>query len=523
MMLRIAGQAAPIQAARAGDETVDSITVRAKDMMASGAAPASVMHALDGYRDDCDPPMTRARLAEIIGQQLGARERARRVGVTMPPLETPTLTGRRYAWQDAGVSITIERVVSAREKITAEIVVDTDPDVLPDSPPRVHGPVRCDLLSTRDRDGLARYLDKRLPHNWTEILESSFRLAIEAHRTGEPAVRLADPIEDDDGGYAIDRLVVEGDPTMVFARGGSGKSWLALAIAAALDGAPDVLPLRCNSRHRVLYLDWEWRRAPHYRRLAMMVGKDGMDASGIIYRRMSGGLTGQVDQIGRMIAEHGITYLVVDSLGMACGNDPEKAEVVLPFLTAVRALGLGSLWVTHLPKGAAPDVDSPFGSTYWRDGARAAWRVDCQSQPDDPVMRLALHQCKLNEGVRSDPIGLSLVFADGRVKIGLLNVATTPVLQDAIPPQRRIMAALTARGAQSVAELQVLTGLDAKKIQMELDKMAVHRTAVQLSSGKWGLTAPQLKAKAGHANGVQSGYSPALLTGAQIAEELPGW
>lgn len=481
----------------AGADRRDVAARLAAHYLGTGMAPGAVLRTMEPYRHVCDPPLTAVELAEVIAGQAAYHARAAGAGVIVPPLETPTLSGWRYAWDDAGIGMTIERLSSRSGRIDAEIVVTSDG---PGGARILVGPAAVNLVSIPAREQLARYLDKRLTHAmWGEVLETAFRLAILAHRAGAPSVRLADDLVAESEGYAIDPLVVESDPTLIFARGGSGKSWIALAVAAALDGATRVMPMPTRARHRVAYLDWEWTRARHYRRLEMMLTPDEMAECGILYRRMSGGLASQVDQLARMVETEGVTYIVVDSIGMAAGGDPEKADTALAFAGAVRALGVGSLWVSHVTKNA--DADTPFGSTYWRDACRSAWQVQCVSEPRAPVMRLALVDRKQNDGPPRDPISLRLDFAGGRVTIARTDIYNEPAFQSTLPPRARILSAL-GPGALALDDLHTQTGLTGRDSKPVLAILAREGKVVELSGGRYGL---------------------ALVNGVATIESVPLW
>jgi len=203
----------------------------AAHFLGMGMAAGAVLRAMEGYRLACKPPLSPIDLAEIIGAQASYRDRAQGAGIIAPPVELATLSGWRYTWPDAGVSLSVERIAARQGRMDAEIVVTCD---LEGKPPELVGPATVNLNSIPAREQFARYLDKRLPLSaWGDILETAFRLAIMAHRAGAPSVRLAEAIIGEPEGYDIDPLVVAGDPTLIFAEGGGGKSWLALAVAAA--------------------------------------------------------------------------------------------------------------------------------------------------------------------------------------------------------------------------------------------------------------------------------------------------
>ena len=47
-------------------------------------------------------------------------------------------------------------------------------------------------------------------------------------------------------------------------------------------------------------------------------------------------------QVKKFIDQEGVVMAVVDSVGAACGDDPERAEPVLRFFSAVRSLGIAT-------------------------------------------------------------------------------------------------------------------------------------------------------------------------------------
>lgn len=455
----------------------------AAHFLGSGMAPGSVARAMSGFARACEPELTAVELADVIRHAAGYQGDAERAGVVDVPdvAPLPSGAGWRYTWPAVGVALALDRLTYAGGRIMAELTVDAA--AAPGGAMRrIHGPSRLDLLSTGAMSEAARWLEKRRPGPWGDILENAFRLAIETHRTGEPAMFLRDAVLDAGGGYAIDPLVLEGDPTMFFAKGGAGKSLIALAVAAALDGGDGILPLPVRRRHRVAFLDWEWRPGRHLPRLSALLG-DRLGECGILYRSMSGPLIGQLDQVQRMIAEHGITYVVVDSVALACGDDPEKSSSALPFAGAIRALGVGSLWVAHVPKHG--DDTEPYGSAFWRNTVRSAWQVQSLSEPGASVMRLALHHRKANDGPPRESIGLTLAWGGGRLSITRsdVDVADDRAFQAGISKRARVAAHL-AMGPARAAEIAEVKGMTLKEAERELSALVREGRAIELSDGR---------------------------------------
>lgn len=463
-------------------ETAERI---AQHFVGQGMTPAAVLAAMEPYRHVCNPPMSAVELADIIGRAAAYRGQARRAGIIAPPdmADLPSGAGWRYTWPASGISVSVDRLMDTRGGgITAEIIVEAD---LPDVPERLHGPVRLDLLRTSDRVTVARYLADRLACGWNDVLEAAFRLAIEAHREGAPPVLLSDPLPAGSVEFALPPLLRERDPTLIYSKPGAGKSFVALVAALALSGH-DAAPWRPAMRYRVAVLDWEWQRDPHHRRFEMLLG--GGAKSDVLYYNMDAPLVSKLDWLRRQIHEHGITYLVIDSVAAACGGDPQDPGLVIAFGNAVRSLGLGSLWVGHVPKNAldAQDVTA-FGSQYWMAYARHAWHVRCESDPDSPVMKLLLRHSKTNEGRSLSPIGLVFTFADGRVRVTTTDPKHEAVFQTAFAPRDRVMTVL-AQGAATAADVAKATGLPKRDVTTAIRELAARRMIVELSGERWGLS-----------------------------------
>lgn len=480
---------AAVVSGASGHDRLETAHKLAAYFLTGGMNPGAVARAMAGFARACRPEIQAVELADIIRVATGLRDDAARVGLTEAPtvVPMPGSTGWRYTWPSAGISLTLARLTSQGGRLMAELTVDAGaPGTEVYS--RLHGPSRLDLLSIGALEGAARWLGKLRAGPWGEVLEAAFRMAVESHRTGVPAILLRDAVDDPSGGYAIDPLVLEGDPTMLFAKGGAGKSLLALLIAAALDMGDGVLPLRVARRHRVAILDWEWRAGRHKPRLRAMLG-DRIASCGIVYREMSGPLIGQIDQIQRLIAEHGITYLVIDSVALACGDDPEKSSSALPFANAVRGLGLGSLWVAHVPKHG--DDTEPYGSAFWRNTVRSAWQVQSLSESGSATMRLALHHRKSNDGPPSPAIGLTLAWSGGRLTVTRSEVdpAEDRAFQSSVSRRSRVLG-MIASGAATPAEIAESRGLNVREVERELSALVREGRAVELSGGRYGSTQP---------------------------------
>lgn len=471
---------AMLRTPQAGEARASTATTIATYILGRGRSAPEVLEIMRPYREACDPPLSPTELADII---LAVAPQA---GAGTPNL-IQTRSGWVASWSTPGVRLTIERLASGRESLTAELAVDR---IAADGrETRLLGMVRTGLMSTGSREGLARSLAKVAPDlPWGEIVERSFREVIDAYRAGDPPVRLGSLVlsPSPEAEYAIDPLVLARNPTMFFAEPGFGKSWMALAIAAHLSGY-DVLPFERPALQKVAYLDWEWDADQHARRLGMLIGRDAAADCSIDWLRMDGSLVSRVDQLARAIDREGYTFLIIDSLGAACGEDPEKASSVLPFANAIRKLNIGSLWVTHTTKNG--DQGKAFGSQYFTATARAAWQVVRVSDPDRSTMRLALHQRKLNSGQAAEPISLAFTFERGRCSIARTDIYDDAELSQGLGATDRVLHAING-GTRTAAALHRATGLTPGAIEKALIHLERSRRVCKMEGGAWSALRP---------------------------------
>jgi len=247
-------------------------------------------------------------------------------------------------------------------------------------------------LSARDR--LAASIAKRTPAlklDWQRMLDQAVRWTMEQYRSGDPGLLLRDAEEIAPGSDVLtDPPLLEGDGlSILFGDGGTGKSWIALALAASLQSAESVIGgLTIPNARRVGFIDWEWSARRHRRRLMQLTGPD-MPA--VAYIRCSRSIFEERDRLRRWARRFGIDYAIVDSVGLACGAEPESAEVANRFVNALFDLVPAGLGIAHVTKAAAErPPDKPFGSTYWHNGARRTWYARRVGEPGAQGMTVGL-------------------------------------------------------------------------------------------------------------------------------------
>lgn len=348
---------------------------------------------------------------------------------------------------------------------------------------------RVNLLSTRSLSEYAGHVAKRAPQtsaDWQQLLAIVARETVQRFRRGEPAVLLRDVTPAPDAGHILPPLAVGRMPTILFGDGGSAKSMLALAAAASIQTGHPYLGLEPATVTTVGYLDWEMDGHEHRQRLARLCGDD--DLPGIVYIPCSRALADDVDRIRREIIRHGIGYLVVDSVGLACDGPPEAAEVAIRFFGALRELGLGSLLVAHVNRSG--DTERPFGSAFWHNGGRLTWYAKLEADIGGSTT-VGLFCKKANTGPKAAPMGYRIDWGD-RIAITRTDLADIPDITRHVPLTYRIADSLRA-GAMTAHEIVSATSADMETVTRTLRRMRERGKVRDLAGPdgvmRWGLAA----------------------------------
>lgn len=321
------------------------------------------------------------------------------------PSVTYLVDSYRFLWEPLGVDIMLDRLAEEKDGLKCEATI------MLDYPP-VNGLVRqgrFNLSSTRTRSEWINVLRREyeaLP--WHDIFEAVCALSLKRWRDGSPTIDLASVTERPGVPYLIDPFVVEGESSLIFGDGGSGKSLLAMAIAVTVATGEPILGIDPKFVGPVMYLDWEWDEYEHSDRLRAICHGAGIDVPyGMIhYRREYASLSEGASTIRREIAARGVRFVVCDSLGFARGGEPESADVTLKTFAAARTFGVPRLFIDHIPKDAK-DKRYSFGSVYTRNAVRASWRIDAAKSVDGRKTAMGLSQAKENLGWEA-PRGLTM-------------------------------------------------------------------------------------------------------------------
>ncbi len=287
-------------------------------------------------------------------------------------------SGYKVTWKSESnnVEMLVKHIKPKSSQFKAEVTV-----FLNGQPVHRSNPV---LDSTSGMDGFARKLNKRRPESdygvaWEQLVEDLSGIVIDTFRKGEPEIALSSVDLDEQLKWRVDNLLVEGEPNLIWADGGTGKSMFALFLSTLIQQG------YMNSEHglvvepgNVLYLDYETKPKEIATRARMIhagLGLEKADAtktsSRIIYKKCDQPLQTEIDRIRDLIFKHNINVVVIDSMGMAVGGELESAEEVLAFFRSVRQLGnITSLIVSHSNRQG-----TIFGSAYTTNSCRSVWEA----------------------------------------------------------------------------------------------------------------------------------------------------
>ena len=348
-----------------------------------------------------------------------------------PPL--PRYVGDCYAfrWQDESVDIELDGVHEARGGELRAVMSVTSTrfgpkGLLHEGDFNMNGP--------RARADVVRLLATRVGFDdvdWYGVLELVCHLAREHWREGDPLVRLGDHVPEHGDKWLLEPWVEWGGPTVVFAMGGTGKSLFGLAIAVTIATGQDIgigLPTKYG---RVAYLDWETEIDTHHERLnALCAAADICPKDvDIYYRRQSASLASAATHLRRLLVKENIHYVIVDSLGMARGGEPESADTTIKLFQAARSLEVPWTGIDHVTKNGGEGQKTPFGSIYTHNSARRTWGVEKVEEPGMNAISLLFKNHKANNGRELPPRAYQLEIRSEDDRMSWAQYRRTEVMQ----------------------------------------------------------------------------------------------
>ena len=344
--------------------------------------------------------------------------------------------------------------------------------------------------SISNREAFRRALDEAFGKEggWTQRMNIACELVRQAEQARDDSVLLVEA-PTTEVAYLLPPYVLAEDPTCIFAKGGSGKSYLALAIAAHIALGLPFLG-RPVQQTAVLYLDYESSASVMQRRLKRILAGMGMsDSVPAVFYWGAGGvpLNELVPALRRKIGKEGIGLIVVDSAILAAGADPERAETAARYGASLSRLAIPSLTISHVTK--KDDDQYPFGSIYWSNTFRSTFNLKLNHTGGGEAASIGVFHRKVNDEALEKPMGVRITFGDA---VTFEREDLDPEWEKERSHADRIRAELR-QGKCSVKELATALDLGDGSIRSTLRRM---NDVTQLEgkaddgSKAWGLAQP---------------------------------
>ena len=314
---------------------------------------------------------------------------------------------------------------------------------------------RLNLTSIQTRKQWQNILQERVTQmgdlhgiDWYAILEELCSEASDIYRRGEPIHVLGDVPEQERISWRLRPILIDG-PTLIFGPGSSGKSMLAAyfavliqAGAAERDFDTGLVP----EPGKVLYLDYEtdsYEIASRVRSIQRALGIE--DKSQILYRFCAAPIVTEIESIRTIVNEKHVDYIIVDSVGAACGGEPESADSILRYFSALRSLkrgthqAIGSLSISHTNREG-----TMFGSAYLTWQARSVFEIKKAQRTEEAFIDCALHHRKANNGKLIAPVGFRITFEENPQAIRVIsrNLAEVEKLEGGASMRERLQVLL---------------------------------------------------------------------------------
>ena len=344
---------------------------------------------------------------------------------------------------------------------------------------------KLNLQSMPARKKFAQDLSARIADesvDWLTMVEQVCILGLQAHREGEPVIEL-EPNEQPNVPFVLSPLVYENHQTLIFAPGGSCKSYLALYLALLVRHGENQNGLTAVPAP-VIYLDWELDSGTTGTRLRRLhQGHPELSVERLYYRRCLSALHEEADLIASEIAQKGIKLAVIDSAIMACGDDLNGTQAPKQLQRALRQMGCASIVLSHVSKHG--EEKTAYGNVFFQNLCRNQYAVEVVDS-GKTYTRITLDHHKNNFGSSQLLRGFQFDFSNEACRVTAFDPEQADECQDRLPIPSRIRNLLEDGEPRSAKDVANDLGLKLPTVKAILSK---HR------GNKWHITGEGREAK----------------------------
>lgn len=388
------------------------------------------------------------------------------------PLITRTLAGLTYAWPSLSLTVRLSRIKEHGGEVRSELTALNGAGVLTQQ--------SLNLLAGRTRGQLAKELQDKHPlttPSWATLLEKVCVQSLHELRKGEPIITLQPSLETNVP-FLLNPLIYQKHQTLIYAPGGSCKSYLALYLALLACHGAQQNDLRALSAP-VLYLDWELDAETIGTRLTRLYrGHPELSQYAPYYRVCHQPLHEEIDLLAGEIQDRGVQLVIIDSAIMACGDDLNSTHAPKQLGRALRQLGCASVVLSHVAKNS--EHKTAYGNVFFQNLCRNQYEVELVDEGANEK-RITLTHRKANFGSFQPPKGLAFNFEDEACRV----TAFDPLIEDeqpneCLPIPSRIRNLLEDGLPRSSAEICAALSLPPTQVRVALhrhDRKKWHKSA----------------------------------------------
>ncbi len=213
--------------------------------------------------------------------------------------------------------------------------------------------------------------------------------------------------------YAVKPFLFRGVPNLIWAQGGSGKSWFGLLFCILIDKGMSAHGIKAK-QGKALYLDWEEEPDLFVQRVKALhkgLGINSDEESGIVYKKMSGSLAANIENIAKIVQRDEISFLVVDSVNASLSGSMNDDETIREYFNSLNGLGITTLSIDHANKaGETTGKWQLGGSASKKQRARQVFELRRFREPGVNSLDVVWYHEKGNDSRLGNPKAWQLNF-----------------------------------------------------------------------------------------------------------------
>ena len=313
-----------------------------------------------------------------------------------------------------------------------------------------------------------------------QLLESSLKKQYSEEVYSEEEVK--------DTSYLIKPFIEEGTSNIFFGNGSSGKTYLILRMAISLATDAQFLGMVPEKKVNTLFVDYENNNDVWKTRITKLLKGIKYDNYETIKQRLFY-FSGKMPlhdlkyKIIESVKKRNIGLVIIDSAALACGGEPESAEIANRLFNAINSLKTTVLLIAHETKNTEHKNKTPFGSIFFYNCARNIWNVEKSQEQDEDIIQVGLFHRKSNNDKLSSPKSAKIEFGEGIVKVGIGEIGQWT---KELSLRDQIIDILTEEeGKLSLSEITKITGKDGGQVRKRLMELKKKEIIVNPERGFW--------------------------------------